>query len=146
MEVRISRILAPVAEHQDQPKHFEASGCGRWASRASVLDLHSKNSARIMFTCCTYTLEKKTLCGLLYCVYVNRAVVVQQTTTSTCSPLDLARALITCSRRPQYRLRPILPGRPLRVRHTRRRRRIHPRKMVRRHKRSRGRERRTEPS
>ena len=26
MEVRISRILAPVAEHQDQPKHFEAIG------------------------------------------------------------------------------------------------------------------------
>ena len=76
------------------------SGCGRWASRASVLDLHSKNRSRIKFSFLTYTLEKKTLCELLYCVYVNRAVVVQQTTTSPCYPLDLTRAPIICSRRP----------------------------------------------
>ena len=44
MEVRISRILAPVAEHQDQPKHFKAIG---WPEGLLSLD----NQEELYLTC-----------------------------------------------------------------------------------------------
>ena len=44
MEVRTSRILAPVAEHQDQPKHFKAIG---WPGGLLSLD----NQEELYLTC-----------------------------------------------------------------------------------------------